>query len=65
MVGGIVEVQRLRRRLRVVQSLEDQALRARLEKSCRDSERTIEEWNNFVRGRNRALRPRMLLVPVA
>lgn len=65
MVESTCEIQRLRRRLHGTANLEDRAMRARLEKSYKDSERTIKEWNDFVCGRDRALRPKRAVVTAA
>lgn len=58
MVEGIADLAKARReRLwSTVRRLDDDELRARVERSRRDSERTIEEWHDFVEGLDMALR---------
>ena len=56
--GGIAELAAARRaRLwDTIQQLDDDELRAVVERSHQDAERTIEEWHAFVEGREQALR---------
>jgi hypothetical protein len=56
--GGIAELAAARRtRLwDTIGRLDDDELRARVERSTQDAERTIEEWHAFVEGRGRAIR---------
>lgn len=56
--GGIAEPVAARRtRLwGTLHRLDDEELRARVELSCRDAERTIEDWHDFVEALDRAHR---------
>ena len=58
MVEGIAEraTARRERLWSTIQRLDDAELRARVERSRRDSERTIEEWHDFVEGLDMAMR---------
>lgn len=58
MVEGLAEraTERQARLLGVIQRLDDDALRARVQRSHRDNQRTIKEWQEFAATLDRAHR---------
>jgi len=58
MVEGIAErvTARQARLLGTIQRLDDEELRARVQRSYHDNQRTIEEWHDFVEGLHLAMR---------